>query len=209
MRGNFITLEGADGSGKSSFCRRMEKELSDLGIQYVTTREPGGTVISERIRSILLDRAHAEMSPRAEALLYAASRAQHVEEVIRPALEAGKLVLCERYVLSSVAYQGYGRELGEEPVTMINTFATDGLVPDLTLFFSVDPKQTLARKALAADRLEEEGAAFHGRVYEGYVRAAASYPGRVITIDATRSEEDVFQAGKEVLLSHIRGSENR
>ena len=209
MRGNFITLEGADGSGKSSFCRRMEKELADLGIQYVTTREPGGTVISERIRSILLDRAHAEMSPRAEALLYAASRAQHVEEVIRPALEAGQLVLCERYVLSSVAYQGYGRELGEEPVTMINTFGTDGLVPDLTLFFSVDPKQTLVRKAAAADRLEEEGAAFHGRVYEGYVRAADSYPGRVITIDATRSEEDVFQAGKEVLLSHIRGSENR
>ncbi len=205
MKGIFVTLEGADGSGKSSFAQRIEKELTNLGIQYIMTREPGGTVIGEQVRGILLDRDHEEMSPRAEALLYAASRAQHVDEIIRPALMEGKVVLCERYILSSIAYQGYGRDLGEEAVRGINEFAVDGLMPDLTLFFSIDPRLTLARKAHAPDRLEEEGAAFHSRVYEGYVQAVQSYPGRVITIDATCPEEEVFQMGFRALLRHIKG----
>lgn len=205
MKGIFITLEGADGSGKSSFAARIEKELTNLGIQYIMTREPGGTIIGEQIRGILLDNDHDEMSARAEALLYAASRAQHVDEVIRPALAQGKLVLCERYILSSIAYQGYGRLLGEDPVADINRFATGGLMPDATLFFSIDPRLTLARKALAPDRLEEEGAAFHHRVYEGYVQAVHSYPGKVITIDATQTEDEVFRIGYEALLRQIRG----
>lgn len=207
MSGLFVTLEGADGSGKSSFTARMEKELTNLGIQYILTREPGGTLIGEQVRGILLDRDYEEMHPRAEALLYAASRAQHVEEIIRPALAAEKIVLCERYILSSIAYQGYGRVLGEEPVRGINEFATDGLWPDLTLFFSVDPRHTLARKAPAPDRLEEEGAAFHKRVYEGYLRALESYPGHVLSIDASLPEEEVFREGKKALLRHIKGSE--
>ena len=205
MKGIFITLEGADGSGKSSFAKVIEKELAELGILYTMTREPGGTEIGEQIRDILLDNDHEEMGFRAEALLYAASRAQHVKEVIRPALEAGHVVLCERYILSSIAYQGYGRRLGEEKILQINDFATDGLMPDLTLFFSVDPRHTLARKAGAPDRLEEEGAGFHGRVYEGYMQAVQRYPGKVVIIDATKPEEEVFRVGRETLLRHLRG----
>lgn len=205
MKGIFITLEGADGSGKSSFAKGIAKELAELGILYTITREPGGTEIGEQIRDILLDNDHEEMGFRAEALLYAASRAQHVKEVIRPALEAGHVILCERYILSSIAYQGYGRRLGEEKILQINDFATDGLMPDLTLFFSVDPRRTLARKAGAPDRLEEEGAGFHGRVYEGYMQAVQRYPGKVVIIDATKPEEEVFRAGREALLRHLRG----
>ena len=144
------------------------------------------------------------MGFRAEALLYAASRAQHVKEVIRPALEAGHVVLCERYILPRSPIRVTGA-VWEKKILQINDFATDGLMPDLTLFFSVDPRHTLARKAGAPDRLEEEGAGFHGRVYEGYMQAVQRYPGKVVIIDATKPEEEVFRVGREALLRHLRG----
>lgn len=207
MRGKFITLEGADGSGKSTFVRLLEKRLLNLGIKVLVTREPGGTRIGEQIRSLLLDPDHEEMSAYTEALLYAASRAQHVAEVIEPALASGIHVVCERYVLSSVAYQGYGRELGEDPVREINDFAVQGLFPELTLFFSIDPKITLLRKAADPDRLEEAGLGFHRRVYAGYSEAIKRYPSRVVEIDATMSVEEVFECGWNEIDRFLKGSE--
>lgn len=204
-QGIFITLEGGDGSGKSSFARYLKEELENLGIEYIITREPGGTRIGEQIREILLTPEHHEMAFRTEALLYAASRAQHVAECIEPALEAGKIVICERFVLSSIAYQGYGRALGSEAVKAINDFAVHGRYPDITLFFAVSPALTLHRKAQDPDRLEEAGTEFHRKVYEGYLEAVLHYPGKVYTIDASRTEKEVFEDGWLVLQNYLSG----
>lgn len=208
-RGKFITLEGADGSGKTTLARRIADALANVGIHCIRTREPGGPPISEAIRRILLDPAHTELSSRTEALLYAASRAQHVSETIRPALESGQHVLCERYVLSSIAYQGFGRGLGEAAVRGINDFAVDGLYPDLTLFFSVHPDETLRRKQGDPDRLETLGNAFHADVYEGYRKALKQYPGEVVVIDAAQDEDAVFEATWPVVLRYLKGSETK
>lgn len=206
-RGLFITVEGPDGSGKSTFAKYLEEQLKNVGIQYLMTREPGGTRIGESVREILLNPEHLEMSARAEALLYAASRAQHMDELIRPAIERGVTVICERFILSSLAYQGYGRELGHDAVARINDFAVGGLSPDITLFFSIDPEITLQRKALDPDRLEDAGEAFHRRVYEGYLQAVPHYRGTVHVIDATQSESDVCREGWQVIQGYLKGSE--
>ena len=201
MRGLFITLEGPDGSGKSTIIKLIGDYLKDRGIDSIITREPGGTLIGEEIRSIILDEKNTNMGAETEALLYAASRGQHVHQKIIPALEEGKVVLCERFLLSSLAYQGVGRGLGIEKVKAINDFALRGVYPHLILFFHVDPELTLKRKTgnLAGDRLEKEGNEFHRKVYEGYLDLLKMYPKNIKIIDATKSIEEVFnQSIKEI-----------
>lgn len=194
MSGMFVTFEGPDGSGKSTIADCIRARFERQGTDVVFTREPGGTPIAEKIRSIILDAENSAMSARCEALLYAASRAQHTDERIRPCVEAGKLVISDRYVLSSIAYQGWGRALGIDEVAAINRFATGGMRPDLVLFFDVDPIHVLARKAkvVEQDRLEEAGDDFHRRVYEGYRRALTTAD-HIVMIDARQSIEAVTE----------------
>jgi len=195
VRGKFITLEGPDGSGKSTMLKLIEEYLKDNKIDYITSREPGGTKIGEDIRKIILDVDNKNMSNETEALLYAASRAQHVSEKILPAIEEGKLVLCDRFLLSSLAYQGVGRDLGIDEVKLINDFGTKGLVPDLILFFHVNPEVTLMRKTknLGGDRLEQEGVNFHNKVYNGYMELLDKYPENIELIDATKPIDQVLE----------------
>lgn len=194
MKGLFITLEGPDGSGKSTIIKRIGKYLKEKDMEFVLTREPGGTLIGEEIRDIILDKKNHSMGDETEALLYAASRSQHIHEKILPALEEGKLVLCDRFLLSSLAYQGVGRELGIDKVKAINDFAIRGVNPDLILFFHIDPELTLKRKTshLGGDRLEQEGTGFHRKVYDGYMGLLKKYPENIVVIDATKSIEEVL-----------------
>lgn len=201
MSGIFITLEGPDGSGKSTITELIVEYLKDLNIDFIVTREPGGTSIGEDIRNIILDKKNTNMSPRTEALLYAASRSQHVYEKIRPALEEGKVVLSERFVLSSLVYQGIGRELGVSDVKAINDFGIEGVNPDLILFFDIDPVEALSRKTgeNSGDRLEMEGINFHREVYNGYLKLISMYPENIKVIDASKSVEDTFEEVKNEL----------
>lgn len=201
MSGIFITLEGPDGSGKSTITEFIVEYLKDLNIDFIVTREPGGTSIGEDIRNIILDKKNINMSPRTEALLYAASRSQHVYEKIRPALEEGKVVLSERFVLSSLVYQGIGRGLGVLDVKAINDFAIEGVNPDLTLFFDIDPVKALSRKTgeNSGDRLEMEGVNFHREVYNGYLKLISMYPENIKVIDASKSVEETFEEVKNEL----------
>lgn len=201
MKGLFIALEGPDGSGKSTITKLLGDYLREKCIDFIMTREPGGTLISEKIRDIILDNNNTNMSGETEALLYAASRGQHIYEKIIPSLEKGELVLCDRFVLSSLAYQGKGRGLGIKQVKAINDFAIKGIYPDLILFFHVDPELTLKRKTkeLGGDRLEQEGKDFHKKVYEGYMEVLEMYPENIKIIDATKSVEEVLkQSIKEI-----------
>jgi len=201
MSGIFITLEGPDGSGKSTIVKLLSKYLEEKKIDFIFTREPGGTPIGEDIRDIILNNKNIHMSPRTEALLYAASRSQHISEKIKPALEEGKAVICERFVLSSLAYQGVARGLGIEDVKSINDFAIEGVNPDLTLFFDVDPIYALNRKTnkKEGDRLEKEGLNFHKEVYDGYKELISMYPENIKVIDASKSVKETFeQVRKEI-----------
>ncbi len=181
----FITFEGGEGSGKTTQVRLLEERLRGLGYRVVVTREPGGTPLGERLRALLLD-VNTQVEPRAELLLYAADRAQHVAAVVRPALAAGVIVISDRYADSALAYQGYGRGLDLAALRHIMAFATDGLQPDLTFFLDLDPQQGLARCAQAgkADRFEAQALAFHQRVREGYFALIAAEPERWARIDA-------------------------
>lgn len=192
-KGLFITIEGPDGAGKSTQVPFLKRTLEEKGYNVVLTREPGGTVIGEKIRELLLDKTNKEMSDTTEALLYAASRAQHVAELILPALKEGKVVLCDRFVDSSIAYQGEGRGLGMGPIENINDFATMGLKPDLTIFLDIDPEKGLKRvKATKeVDRLEQEKLDFHRKVYKGYKELAKKDPKRIKVIDASQTMEEV------------------
>lgn len=193
MRGLFITLEGPDGSGKSTMISLIGEYLKEQGIDHIITREPGGTVIGEKIRGIIIDRENINMGPETEALLFAASRSQHVHEKILPSVEGGKVVVCDRFLLSSLAYQGVGRGLGIQEVKAVNEFGLRGMTPDLILFFHVDPEVTLLRKTKeGGDRLEEEGGAFHREVYEGYMTLLKMYPDNVVVIDAEKTVEEVY-----------------
>ena len=194
LNGIFIALEGPDGSGKSTIMKLITNYFKEKNIDFISTREPGGTPIGEEIRHIILDKKNHNMFAETEALLYAASRGQHVHEKILPALESGKVVITERFILSSLAYQGVGRELGIDEVRMINDFAIKGLRPDLTLFFHVDPVRTLKRKTHReeGDRLEKEGDLFHKRVYSGYIELLNTYTDNLQIIDASKSIEEVF-----------------
>lgn len=195
MKGYFISVEGGDGSGKSTQIKKIETYLQEKGLDYILTREPGGTPVAEKIRELILDPANKALTGRTEMLLYAASRAQHVEEKILPALAEGKVVLSDRFTDSSIAYQAYGRGLGDM-VAEVNRIATGGKEPDLTIFLNITPAAGMARKnnqdGHVLDRLELEKAAFHETVYKGYLALARESGGRIADIDADRPAEEVF-----------------
>ena len=196
----FITIEGPDGSGKSTQIARLKKFLADNGMDVVLTREPGGTAIGEKIRALILDKDNYEMCSMTEALLYAAARAQHVDELIKPSLEAGKPVICDRFIDSSIAYQGYGRRLGDA-VRVINEYAVGDCMPDVTFLLSIDPGRSKSRiKNADLDRLELEELNFHEAVFKGYRELLKTNPERIIAIDADRGIDEVA----EDIQGHIR-----
>ncbi|KRM86799.1 dTMP kinase [Lacticaseibacillus thailandensis] len=209
MTGVFITFEGPDGAGKDSVLLRVVPALAaHLRVPLVETREPGGARISERIRDLILDPDNTEMDPRTEAILYAASRRQHLVEKIRPALAAGKVVICDRFVDSSIAYQGAGRGIGEAAVAALNDFATEGLKPDLTVYLDVPASVGLARinahrRDTQYDRLDQETESFHDRVRTAYLKLAAANPQRIKTIDATQALDQVCADTLAVLQQYL------
>ena len=196
-QGAFLSIEGLDGSGKGTQIRLLTDALDRFGFELVLSREPGGCPISEKLREIILDKNNAEMDDITEALLYAAARAQHVREVIRPALKAGKVIFSDRFVDSSVAYQGGGRQLGVQKILDINAPAVDGTLPMATVYLDVDHETSLKRRAAATelDRLELAGDSFHARTEAGYRGLIRRDPERFIVVDATRTPEEI---GKEV-----------
>ena len=187
--GLFITLEGMDGAGKTTQMLQLKKYLEHQGMTVCMTREPGGTRISEKIRDLILSPENHEMHAWTEALLYAAARAQHVAEVIVPALHRGEVVLCDRFLDSSLAYQGAGRDLGTEEVYRVNEPALMNHLPDLTFWFDLTPEESFRRKSGAdpSDRLEQGNAAFYQAIYQAYRDLAAANPDRIVVIDATKS----------------------
>ena len=194
-RGKFITYEGCDGCGKSTQLRMLNEYLTKNGIPHIFTREPGGGKISEAIREILLNGKNAEMTDECEALLYAAARAQHLSDRVEPALSESKLVICDRYVDSSFAYQAYARGLGEEFVGKINAFALEKYRPNITIFIDLTPEAAFRRKhgADENDRLEQAGMAFHRRVYEGYKRLTTNEPDRIVSVDGNKTPQQIFE----------------
>lgn len=203
----FITLEGPEGSGKTTAVEAAVKALEAKGYQIVRTREPGGTPIAEQIRNVILDKANTNMDPRTEALLYAASRRQHLVEKVWPALKEGKIVICDRYLDSSLAYQGGARGLGVENILNVNMFATENTFPDLTLLFDITPEEGLKRISANADRevnrLDLEKLEFHHKVRNTFLELAKRYPERYVIIDASKSREEVADATLEAILSKL------
>ncbi len=195
MKGLFITIEGGDGSGKSTQIDLLTEYFKNHGREVLLTREPGGTVISEKIREIILDKDHMEMDDMTEALLYAAARAQHTAEFILPNIRNGSIVICDRYVDSSVVYQGHARELGIDDVESINAYATQGTKPDLTILLDLSPELGLARKKnqKALDRLELQADSFHLKVNEGYKILADRHPDRILCVDASESIDAIHK----------------
>ena len=190
-KGYFITFEGGDGSGKSTQIALLRDWLEHAGYDVILTREPGGTRISEKIRELILDPDNQEMADMTEALLYAAARAQLVSQMIKPALAEGKVVICDRFVDSSIAYQAYGRGLGDA-VGVINTYAVDGCMPDLTILLRLDPEKGSRRIAdREHDRIEQAPDAFHRKVYEGYLALEKAYPERIFGIDASGTIDEI------------------
>ena len=204
-RGAFLTVEGPDGSGKGTQIKRLAEALDRFGYEVVHSREPGGTPIGEKIREILLDRENAGMADETEALLYAASRAQHVREKIRPAVAEGKVVLCDRFLDSSAAYQGGGRKLGVDKVLAINAPAVDGTLPDLTVYLDIDHRTAMARRCAASepDRLEMEAESFHARVEDGYHELIKRDPERFIVVNAERTREEIAKEIAEKVLGRL------
>ena len=201
-KGIFITLEGPDGSGKSTQVENIKEFFTKAGRDVVVSREPGGTPISEKLRGIVLDEDHSEMDDVTEMFIYAAARAQHVAEKIKPALESGAVVVCDRFLDSSIAYQGYGRGLGDQ-VEEVNRYATSGLEPNVTFFMDLDPEIGRSRIGKdVRDRLEQQKMDFHYRVYEGYKALAAKYPERIMRIDAAKTIDEI-KAEIETKLSSL------
>lgn len=204
MNTKFITFEGPEGSGKTSVVKAVVEKLNSLNMSITTTREPGGIKISELIRNIILDVDHTEMDARTEALLYAAARRQHMVEKILPALNAGSHVLCDRFVDSSLAYQGHGRALGIDEVYEINRFAIDDKLPDLTIFIDVPPHIGLNRvfsNGRKVDRLDLESLEFHQLVYEGYHEVIKRFPNRIKVVDGTKPIEVVIEEVLKLVLN--------
>lgn len=203
----FITLEGPEGSGKTTAIQKAVDTLIQMGYEIVRTREPGGTDISEQIRNVILDKANTSMDPRTEALLYAASRRQHLVEKVWPALKEGKIVICDRYLDSSLAYQGGARNLGIDNVLNINLFATENTWPDLTLLFDIDPAIGLARISSNSDRevnrLDLEKLDFHNKVRNTFLELAKRFPERFVIIDASKSIEEVAKDTLDAILQRI------
>jgi dTMP kinase len=208
MRGPFITLEGIDGCGKSTQLKMLVGALAAQGVEPIFSREPGGTSVGERLRPLLLSAADLHLSPLTELLLLVAARAQHVEEVIRPGIESGRVVVSDRYIDSSVAFQGYGRGLNLETVFELNRIATGGLLPDLTILYDLDvsvararldtrpPRQSPGHRAVepARDRFDDEDVAFHERVRRGYLELASRNPERIAVVDASQTADRTHSA---------------
>ena len=203
----FITLEGPEGSGKTTAVDSACKALEAMGYQIVRTREPGGTPIAEQIRNVILDKENTKMDPRTEALLYAASRRQHLVEKVWPALKEGKIVVCDRYLDSSLAYQGGARDLGVDNILNINLFATENTWPDLTLLFDIKPEIGLARIASNANRevnrLDLEKLEFHNKVRDTFLALAKRYPDRYVIIDASQDRESVAKDTLDAILKKL------
>jgi dTMP kinase len=207
-RGYFVAFEGVEGSGKGTQIRMAREFLESEGFEVLVTREPGGTEVGEQLRLLLLDPKTGIVEPRTEALLFAASRAQHVATVIRPALERGEIVLSDRYVDSSLAYQGVARGLGEQDVLTLNVWATQGLFPDLVLLFHLEPEVGLARSEDDPDRIESEGEAFHAKVADAFLRIAEEHPERFVVVEAAESADVVHKQVQGALLRLLRPAED-
>lgn len=194
MTGKFVTIEGCEGVGKSTLVDGLKKYFAQKGVDAVFTREPGGTPAAEKIRAIILDAGNSSVTPVTELLLYAAARAQHTEELIKTAVNAGKVVVCDRYSDSTLAYQGYARGLDKDLCRRLNEIAQSGISPDITLFLDLSPEDGFARKGGAdlTDRLESAGISFHEKVYEGFKAIAAEEPNRYVCLDASKSKEEVL-----------------
>ena len=213
-KGLFISFEGGDGAGKSTQISLLTEYLQSLGYQVLLTREPGGTQISEKIRGILLDPENKEMEPVTEMMLYAAARAQLVRQVIRPALEEGKIVICDRFLDSSLAYQAWGRDLGDA-VMDVNRYAVEDCMPDVTIYLRVDAdtgRQRISGREMDSgkgkDRIESEPGQFHDRVHEGYEQLCRQYPDRIRAIDAGGRIEDIEQAIRLEVMNKINADTN-
>ena len=208
-QGLFITFEGPDGSGKTTVSTAVTKRLINEGYRVLYTREPGGSRIAEQIRNIILDPQNTEMDARTEALLYAASRRQHLTDIVLPALKDGITVISDRFVDSSLAYQGVGREIGIEAVMDINRFAVEGHMPQTTIYLDIDPDTGLKRIAdrKFLDRLDQEAASFHHKVYKGYQEVTRMYRDRMIFIDASRTPEEVIEEAYMAVRSLLDAAE--
>ena len=204
-RGRLIAFEGVEGSGKSTQLELLRETLEGRDIEVVVTREPGGTPAGERVRALLLD-PEVVLDPRTEALLFAAARAELVAEVIRPALERGAVVLCDRYLDSSLAYQGVARGLGRGPVEEVNRFATGGLLPDLVVLLDLDPASGLRRRSGELDRIEAQDLAFHRRVRQAFCDLAAANPGRFAVVDGAAPVAEVAAGVQAAALALLEGS---
>ncbi|MRG88153.1 dTMP kinase [Salinibacillus xinjiangensis] len=207
MRGSFITFEGVEGAGKTSIIEKVYELLQARGFKTIKTREPGGIEIAEKIRNVILDRSHTNMDGRTEALLYAAARRQHLVERVLPKLNEGYIVLCDRFIDSSLAYQGYARELGMDEVRQINEFAIQSCMPDLTLLLDINPQKGMERiwenKEREQNRLDLEGLNFHHKVYEGYQLLLKQFPNRIKRVDADQSLDEVLQSCMSYLEKHV------
>ena len=203
----FITLEGPEGSGKTTAVNKACDKLIEMGYEIVRTREPGGTPISEQIREVILNKENTSMDPRTEALLYAASRRQHLVEKVWPAVKEGKIVICDRYLDSSLAYQGGARGLGIDNILNINLFATEGTYPDLTLLFDIEPEIGLARieanSNREVNRLDLEKIEFHHKVRNTFLELAKRYPERFVIIDASKSPDEVARETLNEILKRL------
>lgn len=202
-RGLFITLEGPEGAGKTTILNMLVKHYQEKGINIVKTREPGGIPIAEKIREVILNPNHTEMDARTEALLYAAARRQHLVEKVVPALKEGSIILCDRFIDSSLAYQGHARGIDMNEIWSINQFAIDGVMPQLTLYFDIDPKLGLERinstDNREVNRLDLEKLEFHLLVQEGYYEILEKYPDRIKKVDASQTTEQVFDQAKNLI----------
>ena len=209
MAGKFITFEGTDGAGKTTILNMVLDYLKEeMGDKLVTSREPGGNPIAESIREVILDRKNVDMDKRTEALLYAAARRQNIEQTVKPAIADNKLVICDRYLDSSIAYQGGGREIVEDAINEMNQFATEGFLPDLTIYFNLPVEEGLKRIAKnraedEVDRLDVETIDFHNRVHAAYQRLAKANPKRIKSVDATQSIDAVYQNVLEILQPYL------
>ncbi len=206
--GLFVAFEGVEGAGKGSQIRLAKEWLESQGIRVLVTREPGGTRVGEELRTMLLAHATGHIEPKTEALMFAAARAQHVATVIRPALAEGGVVICDRYIDSSLAYQGWGRGLGEQDVLTLNVWATQGLFPDLVLLLHLEPEAGLLRSLEEPDRIEMEGQDFHAKVSDAYLRIAEEHPERFVVVDADQPPDQVHEAVVEALQRVLRERED-
>jgi len=197
-KGLFITFEGADGCGKTTQMKLLADYLKTQGLEVVLTREPGGKGLGERVREILLN-YDGEVSDRCESFLFLADRAQNIDIIVNPAVEQGKIVLCDRHIDSTVAYQGYGRGLDLDRIKMLNNLATNGKKPDLTIVFDIDVETSMKRVGSEKDRMESAGIEFYNKVRNGYLEIAKEEPERIKVVDACKTIEEVFEEVKEII----------